>query len=99
VEVQLSLTLEEVRQIASLARLALDDAEADRLREQLSGILDHFELLKELDTAGVQPTAHSLPLTNVMREDQTQESLPVEQVLANAPRREGDYLRVRAVFD
>jgi aspartyl-tRNA(Asn)/glutamyl-tRNA(Gln) amidotransferase subunit C len=95
----LSLTLDDVRHIASLARLALSDEEADRLREQLSGILDHFELLKELDTSDVQPTAHSLPLTNVMRDDATWQSLSVEEVLANAPRSEGEYMRVRAVFD
>ncbi|HET9199601.1 MAG TPA: Asp-tRNA(Asn)/Glu-tRNA(Gln) amidotransferase subunit GatC [Dehalococcoidia bacterium] len=95
----MSLTLDEVRHIASLARLALSHEEAEKLREQLSGILDHFDLLRELDTSGVEPTAHSLPLTNVMREDNTSESLSVDRVLANAPRVEGEYLRVRAVFD
>ena len=95
----MSLTIDEVRHIASLARLALTDEEAERLREQLSGILDHFELLKQLDTSGVQPTAHSLPLTNVMRDDETWNSLTPDKVLANAPRAEGDYVRVRAVFD
>jgi aspartyl-tRNA(Asn)/glutamyl-tRNA(Gln) amidotransferase subunit C len=95
----LSLGIDDVRHIASLARLALTEAEVARLREELSGILEHFELLNELDTTGVPPTAHSLPLTNVMRDDQTWESLSTEQVLANAPRAEGDYVRVRAVFD
>lgn len=95
----MSLTTDEVRHIASLARLALTGEEAERLREELSGILDHFELLKQLDTSGVQPTAHSLPMTNVMREDETWQSLSVDEVMANAPRREGDYVRVRAVFE
>ena len=95
----MSLGIDDVRHIASLARLALTEAEVARLQEELSGILEHFELLKELDTTGVPPTAHSLLLTNVMRDDQTWESLSTEQVLANAPRAEGDYVRVRAVFD
>ncbi|HEX5939101.1 MAG TPA: Asp-tRNA(Asn)/Glu-tRNA(Gln) amidotransferase subunit GatC [Dehalococcoidia bacterium] len=95
----MSLGIDDVRHIASLARLALTEAEVARLQEELSGILEHFELLRELDTTGVPPTAHSLPLTNVMRDDQTWESLSTEQVLANAPRTEGDYVRVRAVFE
>ena len=95
----MSLTIDEVRHIASLARVALTNEEAERLRAELSGILDHFDLLNQLDTNGVQPTAHSLSLTNVTRDDATWESLSTEQVLANAPRSEGDYVRIRAVFE
>lgn len=95
----MALSSDEVRHIASLARLALAEAEVERLREQLSGILEHFELLGELDTSGVEPTAHTLPLTNVMRDDVARPSLSVEDVLSVAPRTESAYIRIRAVFE
>jgi aspartyl-tRNA(Asn)/glutamyl-tRNA(Gln) amidotransferase subunit C len=95
----MALTSEEVRHIASLARLHLDDAETERLRGELSAILSHFDLLQELDTSAVEPTAHTLPLTNVMRDDETRPSRAPDEVLANAPLAEGDLIRVRAVFE
>lgn len=93
------LTTEEVRHIARLARLALTDDEVERYREQLSGILDHFEVLNEIDTSDVPPTAQSLDQVNVTRPDELRPSLPTEDVLANAPRDEDGYLRVRAVLE
>ena len=95
----MALTTEEVRHIARLARLALSDEEVERYREQLSGILDHFQVLNDIDTAGVPPTSQSLAQSNVDRADEVHPSLSPEAVLANAPRREDDYLRVRAVLD
>jgi aspartyl-tRNA(Asn)/glutamyl-tRNA(Gln) amidotransferase subunit C len=95
----MALSPAEVRHIAALARLGLDDGEVELLGEQLGAILDHFDTLRDLPTGDVEPTAHTLPLTNVMREDLAADSLPTEDVLANAPRRDGDYIRVRAVLD
>lgn len=95
----MSLTTEEVRHIARLARLALSDEEVERYREQLSGILDHFQVLNDIDTSDVPPTAQSLEQSNVTRPDELRPSLPTEAVLANAPRTEDGYLRVRAVLD
>lgn len=95
----MSLTTEEVRHIARLARLALSDEEVERYREQLSGILDHFEVLNDIDTSDVPPTAQSLDRSNVTRPDVLRPSLSTEAVLANAPRAEDGYLRVRAVLD
>lgn len=95
----MALTTEEVRHIARLARLALTDDEVERYREQLSGILDHFEVLNEIDTSDVPPTAQSLDQVNVTRPDELRPSLPTEDVLANAPRDEDGYLRVRAVLE
>lgn len=95
----MALTSDEVRHIARLARLALTDEEVERYREQLSGILTHCEALSEIDTSDVPPTAQSLAQTNVTRQDAVRPSLPPEAVLANAPRREDSYLRVRAVLD
>ncbi|MQC18420.1 MAG: Asp-tRNA(Asn)/Glu-tRNA(Gln) amidotransferase subunit GatC [Chloroflexi bacterium] len=95
----MALTSDEVRHIARLARLALTDDEVERYREQLSGILAHCEELSDIDTSDVQPTAQSLAQTNVTRPDEVRPSLPAEAVMANAPRNEDGYLRVRAVLD
>ncbi|MPZ24126.1 MAG: Asp-tRNA(Asn)/Glu-tRNA(Gln) amidotransferase subunit GatC [Dehalococcoidia bacterium] len=95
----MALTSEEVRHIARLARLGLSEEEIERMRVQLSTILEHFELLGEIDVSGVQPTDHTLPLTDVMRDDVAVDSLPVDAVKDAAPRTEGDYIRVRAVLE
>jgi len=94
-----ALTSDEVRHIAILARVELNDAEVERYREQLSSILAHFETLNAIDTNDVPPTAQTLDLVNVEREDASRPSAPLDEVLRNAPRREGDYLRVRAVLE
>ena len=86
----MKLSREEVIHIAALARMGLSEAEIEKAREQLANILENFEVLKEIDTTNVPPTAQSINLSNVMREDTPRESLAVEQVLANAPDREED---------
>ena len=95
----MALTSDEVRHIATLARVELNDAEVERYREQLSSILAHFEPLNAIDTSDVPPTAQTLELVNVEREDDPRPSAPLDEVLLNAPRREGGYLRVRAVLE
>ena len=95
----MELTADEVRRIARLARVALTPAEVERLRAELGGILAHCEALGGLDTEGVPPTAQSFDLVNVERDDEPVPSEPPERALANAPRREGGYFRVRAVLD
>jgi aspartyl-tRNA(Asn)/glutamyl-tRNA(Gln) amidotransferase subunit C len=82
-----------------LARVGLSDDEVARFQVQLSEILDYFERLREPDTENVPPTAHTLPRENVMREDESQPSFDKEEVLANAPQREGDLFRVRAILE
>jgi len=94
-----ALTTDEVRHIANLARVALSDAEVERFREQLSSILEHFETLTQIDTTDVPPTAQTLELVNVERPDEPRPSATTDEVLLNAPRRDGPYLRVRAVLD
>ena len=89
----------EVEYIASLARIGLTAEEIQLLGEQLSDILEQFEVLKELDTSGVAPTGHAGGLQTVMREDVAQDSLDSEDVLKNAPRREGEFFRVNAVLE
>ena len=95
----MSLTREEVLHIAQLAHLGLSEDEVQKFQEQLSEILNHFEALRALDTEGVPPTSHPLPLASVMREDEVAPSLPVEDVMANAPNAEDDLFRVRAVLE
>jgi len=95
----MKLNREEVLHIACLARVALTEEEITRMSEQLSNLLEHFEVLQKVDTEGVPPTAQSVALQSVMREDEVKLSLPAEDILANAPRREGDYFRVRAVLE
>ncbi len=95
----MSLTREEVLHIAKLARLGLTEEDVTKFQEQLSEILDHFSTLRALDTEGVPPTSHPLPLENVMRSDDTAPSLPLNDVLANAPVADGDSFRVRAVLE
>ena len=93
------LSREDVLHIALLARLGLTEAEVEQLNEQLSNILEHFEVLQQVDTSDVPPTAHSIALQNVMRDDEVATSFPPDEILANAPRKNGDFFRVRAVLE
>ena len=95
----MKLSREEVLHIARLARVALTDAEITRMSEQLSVLLEHFEVLQKVDTENVPPTAQSIDLQSVMRADEVVPSLPPDDILANAPRREEDYFRVRPVLE
>ena len=95
----MKLSREEVLHIARLARLGLAEAEIDKLREQLSDILENFEILQQVDTSDIPPTAQSIALESVMRDDEVAPSLPPGEVLSNAPWREGDCFRVRAVLE
>jgi len=95
----MKLSREEVLHIALLARLGLTEAEVDRLREQLSNILENFEVLQQVDTSGIPPTAQSIALQNVVSDDEVTDSLPPGQVLANAPRKDGGFFRVRPVLE
>ncbi len=93
------LTTEEVRHLAALARVGMTDDEIETMRDEMSNILENFDVLREVDTDSVEPTGHSVGVTSVMRDDVVTESRPREEVLANAPRREGDFVRVRAVLE
>ena len=92
------LTTEQVRAVASLARLGLDDEELERMRDQLSSILESIALIEELDTASISPTAQTIDLTNVLRDDVAQASLSRDDVLRNAPRQRDGFFEVDSVF-
>jgi aspartyl-tRNA(Asn)/glutamyl-tRNA(Gln) amidotransferase subunit C len=95
----MKLSREDVLHITSLARLGVTDAEIDKMQAQLSNILENFEILSSVNTEGVLPTAQSIALQNVMREDIVKPSLPVDSVLANAPRQESEFFKVNAVLE
>jgi aspartyl-tRNA(Asn)/glutamyl-tRNA(Gln) amidotransferase subunit C len=97
--VAVALTDADVLHVAELARLALDDAERARLVAQLSSILGHMELLNELDTSAILPTAQVIEGSTVMRADALEPSLPRDQVLLNAPAVEDGCFKVDAVLD
>ena len=95
----MKISREEVLHIALLARVGLTEAEVDKLSEQLSNILENFEILKQVDTTNIPPTAQSIALQNVVSDDVIAPSLPLNDVLANAPQQEGDFFKVRAVLE
>lgn len=88
-----------VHHVAELARLKITPEEASRFSEQLSDVLNYMRQLDELDTRDVSPTAHALPLCNVLRDDVPRPPLDTQQALANAPRSQDGFFRVPKVLD
>lgn len=93
----MAITREDVVHVARLARLELSEGELERMREQLSAILDAVGKVAELDLEGVEPTAHPLDLVNVLADDEPRPCLPREEALANAPDPEDGFFGVPAV--
>ena len=92
------LTRADVEHVAFLARLRLSDAELDRLEGQLNHILDQYAKLAELDTSAIPPTAQTIELENILRDDVAEPSLPVESVIGNAAATEGDFIVVPPIL-
>jgi aspartyl-tRNA(Asn)/glutamyl-tRNA(Gln) amidotransferase subunit C len=92
------ITTEDVAHVARLARLRLSDDELQRFTEQLGAVLDHARDVEALDTAGVPPTAHPLPLVNVLRDDVAVACLDRDEVLAQAPAVEEDRFMVPRIL-
>jgi aspartyl-tRNA(Asn)/glutamyl-tRNA(Gln) amidotransferase subunit C len=95
----MSLSLDETRKVAKLARLALPEADLVAIQSQLSAILNYIDQLGELNVDGVEPLAHPLPLANVFRDDVPRPSLTPDEALCNAPNRLADFFGVPAVFE
>ena len=93
------ITLAEVEHVARLARLELSDAEKERMRLQLDAILTYIDKLRQLNTDNVEPTSHAIPMVNVMRGDEVRPCLSTEEMLANTPEREGDFVRVPRIIE
>lgn len=104
-----TITVEQVRQVAALCRIGLTDEEAERLCGEMAGLLDEVSVLQEIDTDGVEPTAHAFDdqagadgaglAGGVMRDDEPRPPMEREETLANAPRRDGALFRVQAVME
>jgi len=90
---------EQVRKVAKLARLALTDAEIEEFTGQLGAILGYVEKMDELDTTGVEPLAHCLPISNILRTDEVRPSLGTEMTLSNAPDSDGPFFKVPKILD
>lgn len=95
----MKITRKDVEHVALLSRLELAEGEVDKFTGQFNAILGYIEVLNKLDTAGVEPTAHVLPLRNVMRPDEARPSLPRELALANAPEEEDGYFKVPKILE
>ena len=95
----MKITEAEVAHVAKLARLELTDAEKETFTGQMDAILAYVEKLNELDTAGIIPTAHAVPMENAFREDEVTPSIGIDNALANAPDRAESFFRVPKVIE
>lgn len=95
----MKITRKEVEHVATLARLKLDEEEISTFTGQMDAILAYVEKLNELDTAGIVPTAHAVPMENSFRHDEVRSSIGVENALANAPDRVEGFFRVPKVIE
>ena len=93
------LTPEDVSHIARLAYIRLSGSEAEKMRVQLTNILSQFQALASVDTEGVEPTGHTTDVHSIMRIDEPHPPLEREDVLQNAPDRDGEFMRVRPVLE
>ena len=95
----MKISREEVEHVARLARLALQPAELEALTGQMDAILGYVEKLNELDTEGIIPTAHAVPLENAFREDRVKPSIGIERAQQNAPETDGNCFKVPKVIE
>ena len=93
-----TLSRADVEHVAYLARLGLRDDELERLEGQLNHILDQYVVLAQLNTDHIPPTAQTIELENILRDDVAHASLPVDEAIRNAPEREGDFVVVPAIL-
>lgn len=93
------ISVDQVKHVANLARLAVTDDEAELFTKQLDAIITYAEQLDELDTTNVKPTSHVLDMKNVMREDKPVKGLPIEDVVKNAPDHKDGYIRVPTILE
>jgi aspartyl-tRNA(Asn)/glutamyl-tRNA(Gln) amidotransferase subunit C len=93
------ISIDEVKHVAHLARLEITEEEAVKFTQHLDSIITYAELLNELNTDNVEPTAHVLPIKNILREDKSLEGLPREEVLKNAPEHQDGQFKVPSILE
>jgi aspartyl-tRNA(Asn)/glutamyl-tRNA(Gln) amidotransferase subunit C len=89
----------DIKKVARLARLELSEEEKETFGNQMEQILTYMEQLNRLDTSGVEPTSHAIPIYNVFREDEVKRSIPQEEVLAIAPDEEDGHFKVPRIIE
>lgn len=92
------ISIEQVRHVAKLARLAIPEEKLPDFTQKLEGILEYVAILNEVDVTGVEPTSHAMKMSNVLREDVAREGLSLDAVLQNAPDRDGPFFKVPKVI-
>lgn len=92
------ITDDDVLKLAQLSKLSLTDEQVVKFRDEIEEILNYIEQLQQVDTDGLEPTNQVTGLTNVMREDEIEDSVDKDELLKNAPEKEGDYIKVRRVL-
>ncbi|MGI6092548.1 MAG: Asp-tRNA(Asn)/Glu-tRNA(Gln) amidotransferase subunit GatC [Veillonellaceae bacterium] len=95
----MKITRKDVENVALLSRLEISESDIETVTKQLNAILEYVDVLNKVDTTNVQPTAHVLPLNNVMRKDEVRPSLPRELALSNAPEQEDGYFKVPKIVE
>ncbi len=95
----MKISKDEVRYVATLARLKLDEHQIQEMSETLSEILTYMDKLNEVDTRHIPPTSHVVKMDTVFREDEVKESLPLDEALRNAPDRVGSFYRVPKIIE
>ncbi|MGM7724702.1 Asp-tRNA(Asn)/Glu-tRNA(Gln) amidotransferase subunit GatC [uncultured Metabacillus sp.] len=93
------ISVEQVKHVANLARLAITEEDAKLFTQQLDAIITFAEQLNEVDTENVKPTSHVLDMKNIMREDTPKKGLDNEEVIKNAPDHEDGYIRVPSILE
>lgn len=95
---QQMISLEQVRHVAKLARLAIPEEKLPDFTQKLEGILEYVAILNEVDVTNVEPTSHALKMSNVLREDVVRPGLSLDDVLRNAPDKDGAFFKVPKVI-
>mgnify|MGYP000049560415 FL=1 len=93
------ISIDQVRHLATLARIKFSSEEIEKMQQELNSILDPIKMLQDVDTQGVPPTSHSGGVISVMREDQVHSSYPTKDMIANAPLTEGNYVKIKEVLE
>jgi len=93
------LTNEQIKQLADVSKIEMTDEEVETFTEQLNGLWHVFDQLAELDTTNVEPTTHVLNMKNVMREDQAEKGLPVDEVMKNVPEHQDGLIKVPTIIE
>ena len=93
------ISKDQVRHLATLARIKFTNEELEKMQKELNSILDPIKMLQDIDTNGVAPTSYSGGVISVMREDQVSSSFPAKDMIANAPSTEGNYIKIKEVLE